>query len=160
MREERGWTRDGGGGAWLSLSTTHPRHRPVTLFNCVVLATQLVFIPTPTSTEKEGSFPLCATGTCAKIVLVNPKSIYQNFTFPQFRWGCLFMYAISILERFKVCLSVWSVRSGPSVPIEFPRTCIRVNPRNCTYEFPRRCFSVNPRKCSSSVKGGSYMYPF
>jgi hypothetical protein len=42
------------------------------------------------------------------------------------------------LERFKVCLSVWS---GPvrSVPIEFPRKCISVNPRNCTYAFPRRC---------------------
>jgi hypothetical protein len=43
---------------------------------------------------------------------------------------------------------VWSgpVRSVRSVPIEFPRTCICVNPRNCTYEFPRRFFSVNPRK--------------
>ena len=46
-----------------------------------------------------------------------------------------------------VCLSVWSgpVRSGPvrSVPIEFPRKCISVNPRNCTYAFPRRCFITN-----------------
>jgi hypothetical protein len=41
-----------------------------------------------------------------------------------------------------VCLSglVWSV------PIEFPRMCISVNPRNCTYAFPRLCISVNPRK--------------
>ena len=32
------------------------------------------------------------------------------------------------------------VRSGPvwSVPIEFPRKCISVNPRNCTYAFRRR----------------------
>ena len=51
-----------------------------------------------------------------------------------------------------VCLSGPSGPSGPSVLIEFPRTCITVNPRNCTYEFPRRCISVNPRKCSSSVK--------
>ncbi len=48
------------------------------------------------------------------------------------------------LERFKVCLSgpVWSglVRSGPvwSVPIEFLRKSISVNPRNYTYAFPRR----------------------
>ena len=36
---------------------------------------------------------------------------------------------IYTLERFKVCLSVWSglVRS---VPIEFPCMCISVNPRN------------------------------
>ena len=35
---------------------------------------------------------------------------------------------------------VCPVRSGPvwSVPIEFPRKCISVNPRNCTYVFPRR----------------------
>ncbi len=35
--------------------------------------------------------------------------------------------------RLSVCLSVWSV------PIEFPRKCISVNLRNCTYAFPRRC---------------------
>jgi len=34
-----------------------------------------------------------------------------------------------------VCL-VWSV------PIEFPRRCFSVNPRNCTYAFPRRCIST------------------
>ena len=48
---------------------------------------------------------------------------------------------------------VWSgpVRSGPSVPIEFPRRFISVNPRNCTYEFPRKCISVNPSKLFFSV---------
>jgi hypothetical protein len=64
------------------------------------------------------------------------------------------MYSwLLILERFKVCLSVCLsvclvrlVWSGSSVPIEFPRTCISVNPRNYTYEFPRRCISVNSRK--------------
>ena len=37
-----------------------------------------------------------------------------------------------------------SSSSGPVwfVPIEFPRMCIRVNPRNCTYAFPRRCIST------------------
>ncbi len=46
---------------------------------------------------------------------------------------------------------VWSglVRSGPSVPIEFPRRFISVNPRNCTYEFPRKCISVNPHNCTN-----------
>ncbi len=36
------------------------------------------------------------------------------------------------------------VRSGPvrSVPIEFPRMWICVNPRNCTYAFPRMCIST------------------
>ncbi len=29
-----------------------------------------------------------------------------------------------------------------SVPIEFPRRFISVNPRNCTTEFPRKCISV------------------
>ena len=41
---------------------------------------------------------------------------------------------------------VWSgpVRSGLvwSVPIEFPRMCISVNPRNCTYAFPHRFIST------------------
>jgi len=37
-----------------------------------------------------------------------------------------------------------SSSSGPVwfVPIEFPRMCISVNPRNCTYAFPRRCIST------------------
>ncbi len=42
---------------------------------------------------------------------------------------------------------VWSglVRSGPvrSVPIEFPRRFISVNPRIYNYEFPCKCISVN-----------------
>ncbi len=38
---------------------------------------------------------------------------------------------------------VWS---GPSVPIEFPRRFISVNPRNCTNEFPRKYISVDPRR--------------
>jgi len=29
-----------------------------------------------------------------------------------------------------------------SVPIEFPRMCISVNPRNCTYAFPRMCINL------------------
>jgi hypothetical protein len=44
------------------------------------------------------------------------------------------------LKRYKGC----PVRSGPvrpSVPIKFPRKCISVNSRNCTYEFP--CQSVD-----------------
>ena len=51
----------------------------------------------------------------------------------------------NIMKRFKVCLSVrlsvcLSVcLSVWSVPIEFPRKCISVNLRNCTYAFPRRC---------------------
>jgi hypothetical protein len=51
--------------------------------------------------------------------------------------------SVNPMERFKVCLPV---RSGPSIPIEFPRKCTSVNPRYCTYGFPRRCISVNPRK--------------
>ena len=41
------------------------------------------------------------------------------------------------------------VRSGlvrSSVPMQFPRRFISVNPRNCTYKFPGKCISVNPRK--------------
>ena len=41
---------------------------------------------------------------------------------------------------------VWS---GLSVPIEFPRRFISVNPHNCTYEFPQKCISVNPRNCTN-----------
>ena len=46
------------------------------------------------------------------------------------------------------------VRSSPvrsvrlSVPIEFPRKFISVNPHNCTYEFPHKCISVNPCSCT------------
>ncbi len=36
-----------------------------------------------------------------------------------------------------------------SVPIEFPRRFISVNPRTCTYEFPRKCISVYPRNCTN-----------
>jgi len=44
-----------------------------------------------------------------------------------------------------VCLSGLSglVRS---VPIEFPRKWVSVNPCNCTYAFPRRFISVNLHK--------------
>ena len=48
----------------------------------------------------------------------------------------------------KGCL-VWSGLVWLSVPIEFPRRFICVNPRNCTYEFQRRCISVNPRNCTT-----------
>ena len=44
---------------------------------------------------------------------------------------------------------VWSGLVWLSVPIEFPRRFISVNPRNCTYESPRECISVDPRNCTS-----------
>ena len=54
-------------------------------------------------------------------------------------------------KRFKCRRPVRSglVRSGPvrSVPIEFPRMWISVNPRNCTYAFPHMCtvgFTIFP----------------
>jgi hypothetical protein len=53
-----------------------------------------------------------------------------------------------------VCLSVWSglVRS---VPIEFPRMCISVNPRICTYLCnPHTCISTYEFPCSTTSIGG------
>ena len=61
-------------------------------------------------------------------------------------------HILSVVPLKCVCLSVCLsgpsglVWSGSFVPIEFPRTCISVNPRNCTYEFPRGCISVNSHK--------------
>ncbi len=49
-------------------------------------------------------------------------------------------------DHLRVSGLVWS---GPSVPIEFPRRFISVNPPNCTYEFPRKCISVNPHNCTN-----------
>ena len=47
------------------------------------------------------------------------------------------------MKRFKVCRRrPSSSSSSSSVPIEFPRKCISVNPRNCTYAFPRMCIST------------------
>jgi hypothetical protein len=53
------------------------------------------------------------------------------------------IYTILWKDLKCVCLSV--CLSGPvrSVPIEFPRKCISVNPHNCTYSFPRRCIITN-----------------
>jgi len=55
---------------------------------------------------------------------------------------CYISGTLSILWKDLKCVCL--VRSGPvrSVPIEFPRMCISVNPRNCTYAFPRRCIST------------------
>jgi hypothetical protein len=53
--------------------------------------------------------------------------------------------AVYTLERFKVCCRRRRPSSS-SVPIEFPRECTSVNPRNCTPEFACKCISVNPRK--------------
>ena len=62
---------------------------------------------------------------------------------------CTYSCAIhSILWKDLKCVVVVVVvvRRPSSVPIEFPRKCISVNPRNWTNEFPCKCISVNPRK--------------
>jgi hypothetical protein len=58
----------------------------------------------------------------------------------------IFQSTSNVLKDFK---GVWSGPVRSSVPIEFPRRFISVNPHNCTYEFPRECISVNPRNCTN-----------
>jgi hypothetical protein len=99
---------------------------------------------------------VCSRTMSLKLGCLNGHALCTNF---------VGKYGRSSIERkdlkcvcLSVCLSVCLVWSGPSVPIEFPCTCISVNPRNCTYEFPRRYISVSPRKCSSSVKSTNIFY--
>ena len=84
----------------------------------------------------------CHESKISFLSMFNKLKLKNDAKYEGIKWDFLRNFCSSIDRKDLKCVVViWSGLVW-SVPIEFPRMCISVNPRNCTYAFPRICIST------------------